>query len=225
MIYPPAIAILDDDDAVGKALQRILRSVGVEILAFTSVHKFLETFAERDPEVLILDVQMPEMTGLELQELLHTQKRQFPIIFITAREDEEFRQRALANGACGFLSKPFEKRTVLDLVDQARQRPRPSANLRLQSPLTRIKALFGGHPRSDSLIDFDSNDLQPCPFCGSHARLDKGTQVSPRGQTYHHARVVCTRCGAMVGTDRSETFPSSASAAQEAAKRWNRRFH
>ncbi|MGC8989721.1 MAG: response regulator transcription factor, partial [Verrucomicrobiia bacterium] len=83
------IAIVDDNESVGKALRRILRPLPAEIRVFTSAGEFLRAFEDRDPSVLVLDLQMPEMDGLQLQQHLRRENREVPIIFITARDDEE----------------------------------------------------------------------------------------------------------------------------------------
>lgn len=223
MIYPPSIAILDDDAAVGRALKRMLKPLGLEIMPFTSVSSFLDAYADHDPKALLLDVQMPEMTGLELQETLRSKNRMFPIIFVTARDDEDFKQRALANGACGFLSKPFEKQAILKLLNRALHQPHTPGNVRPQSRLSKISLhLLGSlqrHHRSDPVL----NELRNCPFCGANPRLDKSRYVGARGEQRYYARVVCPQCGAMTATDRSEAFTSSTLAAREASNRWNRR--
>ncbi|MCX8109292.1 MAG: response regulator [Verrucomicrobiae bacterium] len=219
-----AVAIVDDDESVGRALKRMLRSLPVEVYVFTRATKFLETFANRDPALLILDLQMPEMDGLELQQALRKQNRTFPIVFITARDDDDFKQRAIATGAMDFLTKPFEKAVVLSLVSKAlslaeERRPR----LRLVGRFADgFKRLIRPHIAEEG-YDFEQGDLLPCPFCGAYPRVDKGTHVDMRGREHHYARVVCPRCGAMVATERDEKFPSAIAAASEITRRWNLR--
>lgn len=226
MVKPPSvIAILDDNESVGKALKRMLRSLPYEIQVFTSVKKFLEAFADKNPQLLILDLQMPEMDGLELQQLLRKQNRNFPIVFITARDDEEFRQRAMAAGAMDFLTKPFEKEVVLSLVRKAlSQTQQQKPQLRLVGRLTDgLRRLTRPQLVGDDATDYELRDLLPCPFCGSYPRLDKGRYIDNSGRERYYARVVCPRCGGMLGTDRDDNFPSLSAAASEIVRRWNLR--
>ena len=223
MLTPPFIAIVDDDEAVRKALKRMLRSLGVEVQAFPSAREFLEVLPAREPEVLLLDLQMPEMSGLELQELLVSQKRRIPIVFITARDDEEVRQQALARGARGFIPKPFERKAILDLIAAllGTDSPASSGKLRLQpqQPYAR--------PRIDSpardVVDFELKDLLPCPFCRKYPRLDKGRLIDKEGRDRFYARIICARCGAMLGSTPDQVFASLVEAAEDAVKRWNQR--
>ncbi|MDH7501630.1 MAG: response regulator [Verrucomicrobiota bacterium] len=218
------IAIVDDNESVGRALRRILRSLPAEVRVFTSAGEFLKAFGDRDPSVLILDLQMPEMDGLQLQQHLRNENREVPIIFITARDDEELRKQAIGGGALGFLTKPFDKKAVLSLVaDALKQTESRKSQLRLVGRLTSGLVKLVRPQLAHEDLDFALGDMLPCPFCGSHPRSDKGTNIDLRGRARHYARVVCPRCGAMISTDRDEEFASAAAAEAEIRRRWNRR--
>jgi len=224
MISPPVIAIVDDNESVGKALSRMLRHLPMQIRVFTSASEFLRAFADRDPAVLILDLQMPEMDGLQLQQHLRRENREVPIVFITARDDEELRKQAMAGGALGFLTKPFDKKAVLSLVTHALKRAEPrKTRLRLIGRLTTGLGQLVRPQLAHEGEDFELNEMLPCPFCGSYPRSDKGTNMDLRGRARHYARVICPRCGAMLATDRDEEFISAAAAEAEIKRRWNRR--
>lgn len=106
----PLIAIVDDDESVCRAMKRLVRSLGMAADAFTSGQEFIdqiETTPSFQPDCVVLDVQMPGMNGLEVQERLASSGNPLPVIFITAHDETEVRDRALAAGAVAFLRKPF----------------------------------------------------------------------------------------------------------------------
>ena len=106
----PLIAIVDDDESVCRALQRLVRSLGMVGQTFPSGLAFLELFEALPmfrPDCVVLDVQMPGMNGLEVQNELRRTHRSLPVIFITAHDELDVRERALASGAVAYLRKPF----------------------------------------------------------------------------------------------------------------------
>jgi FixJ family two-component response regulator len=106
----PLIAIVDDDVSVCRALKRLVRSLGMDAETFVSGQEFidvLEAMPSSDPDCVVLDVQMPGMNGLEVQERLARRGHLLPVIFITAHDDSVGRERALAAGAVAYLRKPF----------------------------------------------------------------------------------------------------------------------
>ena len=111
------VAIVDDDEAVGRSIRRLLRSAGIESESFSSGDRFLELRAGMPsyrPACVILDVQMPGLNGLEVQKRLAGSG--LPIIFITAHEDTSVREQALAAGAVAFLRKPFNGEILIKAV-------------------------------------------------------------------------------------------------------------
>ena len=113
------ISIVDDDESVRVATQRLVRSLGFVAHAFASPEEFLHSPRLNDTACLIADVQMPGMSGVELQSLLVARGNQTPMIFITAFPDERIRTRAMDAGAIGFLSKPFDGRTLVECLHRA----------------------------------------------------------------------------------------------------------
>jgi FixJ family two-component response regulator len=113
------IAIVDDLQSIREALRILLRSVGFTAEAFASAEDFLHSNHLQHTACLILDLQMPGMSGLELQQLLAAAKCRIPIIFITAKNDEESRTRAFQAGAFEFLPKPFREDALLHAVRMA----------------------------------------------------------------------------------------------------------
>ncbi|HUK41474.1 MAG TPA: response regulator [Candidatus Acidoferrales bacterium] len=104
------IAIVDDDESVCRAIKRLVRSLGMEAHTFTSAQEFMQ-IVDGVPciqiDCIVLDVQMPGLNGLQVQERLLREGKQIPIVFITAHEEAAVRERALAAGAVAFLNKPF----------------------------------------------------------------------------------------------------------------------
>jgi FixJ family two-component response regulator len=104
----PLISIVDDDDTVRAATESLVKSLGFQTSTFASAESFLQSSSLSETRCLILDVQMPSMSGIELQDRLSNLGFEIPIIFITAYPDDTVRQRALQAGAVAFLLKPFE---------------------------------------------------------------------------------------------------------------------
>jgi FixJ family two-component response regulator len=115
----PTVIVIDDEPTVGKALGRLLHSAGFNAQTFTSAREYLNYSAACEPEIIVLDVKMPGMTGLELQEALNAQGKDTPIIFISAYRDETTKNEAMAAGAVAFLYKPFNDESLLDAIEKA----------------------------------------------------------------------------------------------------------
>ena len=120
----PLIAVVDDDASMRGALRNLLRSVGFRAAAFASAEEFLQTSQIQDTACAIVDVRMPGMSGLELQQHLATIQYPIPLIFITAHGDAEARARALRAGAVDFLYKPFSEEVLLRAIQSALQASR-----------------------------------------------------------------------------------------------------
>ena len=118
----PLIAIVDDDESVCRAMKRLVRSMGMEAEPFTSGREFIdriETTPSFQPDCVVLDVQMPGMNGLEVQERLASSGNRLPVIFITAHDEAGVRDRALAGGAVAFLRKPFNDELFIETLRAA----------------------------------------------------------------------------------------------------------
>ena len=114
----PVIAIVDDDASIRRSLLRVVQAAGYKVEAFASGREFLEWLPQNRAACLVLDVQMNEMNGFDLQDRLAV-----PIIFITAHDDAPIRERIERSGAAGHLRKPFDAQTVLDAIGRAVTRP------------------------------------------------------------------------------------------------------
>jgi FixJ family two-component response regulator len=118
----PLIAIVDDDESVCRAMKRLVRSLGMDSNAFASGQDFIdliETMPSFQPDCVVLDVQMPGMNGLEVQERLASSGNRLPVIFITAHDEAGVRDRALAAGAVAFLRKPFNDESFITTLHLA----------------------------------------------------------------------------------------------------------
>lgn len=113
----PLISIVDDDESVREALKSLIESVGFRTEVFSSGEDFLNSDHFGDTDCLIVDVRMPGMSGLELQERLNAVHSLIPLIFISAHGDEEARARALQAGAIDFLQKPFSADSLFRAID------------------------------------------------------------------------------------------------------------
>ena len=115
----PIISIIDDDESMRCAMKSLVTSLGLDAYAFASAEAFLQSPHLDDTSCLITDLQMPGLSGVELQKSLLAQGRRIPIIFMTAFPEERMRARAIVAGALGFLSKPFDSQTLINLIDKA----------------------------------------------------------------------------------------------------------
>lgn len=111
------ISIVDDDRSGRIALSSLVRSMGYEPCLFASAEEFLASTQRNQTDCLISDVQMPGMTGLDLQDELIHDGQAIPMILITAHPEETVRRRAKDAGAVGFLSKPFDGQVMIDCIE------------------------------------------------------------------------------------------------------------
>lgn len=113
------VFIVDDEEAICEAICNLLDSVGMRREYFHSAAEFLKSGRSRDPGCLVLDVRLPEMTGIEFQEELARLGIDIPIIFMTAHGDIPMVRKVLKAGAVEFLTKPFQKEELLSAIRQA----------------------------------------------------------------------------------------------------------
>ena len=119
MSKPPVIAVVDDDGSVRAATCNLVRSLGYIVHAFASAEEFLQSPHLNETSCVIADVQMPAMSGLELQSYLISKGYGLPFIFITAFSVETARVSAMKAGAVAFLIKPFAGEALIDCLDAA----------------------------------------------------------------------------------------------------------
>lgn len=122
MSQVPVISIVDDDASVREATKGLVRSLGYEAATFESAEAFLGSERLHDTDCLITDVQMPGLSGVDLQSRLIEDGYRMPVIFLTAFPEDRIRDRVLGAGAYGFLSKPFEEENLIGCLTRALER-------------------------------------------------------------------------------------------------------
>jgi RNA polymerase sigma factor (sigma-70 family) len=138
---PPIVYVVDDDDSVRKSLVRLLKSMDYPARPYASAKEFLEDWRlDPAPGCLVLDVQLPELNGLELQAYLRDTSCPIPIIFITGHGDIPMSVRAMKAGAVDFLAKPFQDESLLRAVQEALARSQRAEAERAEQE--RVAALY-----------------------------------------------------------------------------------
>jgi FixJ family two-component response regulator len=119
----PLIQIIDDDPSVVLGLKRLLRACGMQIQTFASGEEFLTREKPKEADCIIIDIQMPGMTGLDVQAHLKHAGSHVPLIFMTAYATEDIEEQTLRAGAIGFLKKPIPSEKLIELIRVALQPP------------------------------------------------------------------------------------------------------
>jgi FixJ family two-component response regulator len=136
----PTVVVVDDDGAVREALSSLFRSIGLGVKAFASAPEFLKSKLSDGPCCMVLDVRLPELSGLDFQTELAKRNIHIPIVFMTGHGDIPMTVRAMKAGAVEFLPKPFRDQDMLDAVqiglDQDRKRRKNT------SDVSKLKASF-----------------------------------------------------------------------------------
>jgi FixJ family two-component response regulator len=116
------VFVIDDEPSVRKSLGRLLKAAGYHVEVFASAREFLEREWRNETGCLVLDLQMPDLNGLELQQALAQTDRSLPIVFITGHGDIPTSVRAMKAGATDFLPKPFDQKDLLESIERALQK-------------------------------------------------------------------------------------------------------
>jgi two-component system response regulator FixJ len=153
---PATVYVVDDDDGMRRALEALLNTVGFKTAIFSSSNEFLAQYTLTVPGCLVLDIRMPEMSGLELQQQLNKIGSMLPVIFITGHGDVPMAVQAMKEGAFEFIQKPFRDQDLLDCINHALRRDnenRRSLALRTEV-LKRLESLT---PRERQVMDLVVN--------------------------------------------------------------------
>ena len=112
----PLVAVVDDEESIRKSLRRLFMAAELDAAVFGSGQEFLDSLRGRQPDCLVLDLQMPGLTGLEVQRILAGSGARFPTIIITAHDEPEARARCLGAGVAAYLCKPLHDEMLLDAI-------------------------------------------------------------------------------------------------------------
>jgi len=178
----PVVFVVDDDDAVRSSLRLLLKSVGLAATALPTAQEFLSVYNPHQPGCLILDVRMPGMSGIELQQQLNLRGAMLPVIFITGHGDVPMAVDAMRQGAFDFLQKPFRDQDLLDRIQRALARDSANrAELRGRGELRR---------RLDSLTPREKEVLDLVVEGKSNKVVAADLGVSQRTVEIHRGRVM-----------------------------------
>jgi len=137
----PIVFVVDDDESVRNSLRRLLMSVGLAVEVFPSAQAFLDSVRPDAPGCLVLDVQLPGLSGLDLQTELTNTDTALPIVFLTGHGDIPMSVKAMKAGAVEFLTKPFRERDLVDAIRSAIDRDRAARLERLE--LAELRQRYG----------------------------------------------------------------------------------
>jgi FixJ family two-component response regulator len=147
----PIVFVVDDDASVRDAIRKLIASVGLRVETFGSAREFLSFKRPEAPSCLVLDVRLPDLSGLEFQRDLAEDNIHLPIIFITGHADVPMTVRAMKAGAVEFLSKPFRGQELLDAIQEAIAKDRAAWSDRVQ--MTELRARYGSlTPREKEVL-------------------------------------------------------------------------
>jgi two-component system, LuxR family, response regulator FixJ len=178
----PVVFVVDDDDAVRGSLRLLLKSVGLAAQPFGSAQDFLEHYSPDQPGCLVLDVRMPGMSGLELQQQLNVRGAVIPVIFITGHGDVPMAVEAMHHGAFDFLQKPFRDQDLIDRIQRALEKDRGyRQELRKREQI---------RERRDSLTPREQEVLELVTSGKANKVMAADLGVSQRTVEIHRARVM-----------------------------------
>jgi RNA polymerase sigma factor (sigma-70 family) len=126
----PTVFVVDDDALVRRSLERLVLSVGLQVRTFSTAQEFLESERPEGPACVVLDVRMPGLSGLDLQEKLSATGLDMPVIFVTGHGTVPMSVRAMKAGAIDFLQKPFDDQILLDAIQRAIDKDRKATEQR-----------------------------------------------------------------------------------------------
>ena len=182
MTKKPLVMVVDDDSGVRNAMRILLKSVGMECVLYSSAQEFLAAYQPGQPGCLLLDIRMPGMSGLELQQQLNLRGAVIPVIFMSGHGDIPMAVEAMQHGAFDFLQKPFRDQDLLDriqraMVKDAERREALGEHSRIRAHLSSLTA------REREVLDLMTLGKQ-------NKAIAQDLGVSPRTIEIHRARVM-----------------------------------
>lgn len=180
---PPIVFVVDDEPAICLSLKRLVKSVGLEAQTFTSAREFLRAKRPDGPGCLVLDVRLPGLSGLDLQQELLDAKVDLPIIFITGHGDIPMSVRAIKAGAVEFLTKPFRDQDLVDAIQHGIEKHRAARQDSFK--LTEFRALYDSlTPREREVFPLVASGLLNKQIAAQLGTGEKTIKVH-RGQVMH----------------------------------------
>jgi FixJ family two-component response regulator len=177
-----AVFVVDDDEAVRTSLRLLIRSIGLPVEAFESAQDFLNHFDPDRPGCLVLDIRMPGMSGLELQQKLNERHAITPVVFITGHGDVPMAVEAMQAGAIDFVQKPFRDQDLIDRINRALEKDRTNrAVLKERDAIRQRMAELT--PREREVLDLVTKGRANKVIAGD-------LSVSQRTVEIHRARVM-----------------------------------
>ena len=177
----PTVYVVDDDPGVRDALAILIGTEGLHVLTFDSANAFLKSYTETDIGCLVLDIRMPDIDGLALQDILSIKENRLPIIFITGHGDLEQCTKAFRGGATDFITKPIDRNHLLDSLRKAIRR-----SIQLQkheSETAEVKQQLGKVTEREMVI------LRMVADGLSSKEIAKALDVSPRTIEAHRSNL------------------------------------
>ena len=179
MSYP--VYLVDDDGAVRQALALLLSTVGVQVTGFADPQAFLARLPALSPGCLVLDIRMPVISGLKLQERLAGQGIDWPVIVISGHGDIEACRRAFRNGAVDFLSKPIDEQDLIDAIQKGQEALERMLSRRAERAET-LALLAALTPREREVLDHIAGGF-------TTRQIASGLGLSPRTVESHRAAI------------------------------------
>ena len=179
---PPTVFVVDDDEAMRSSLQWMIESVGLAVECFASAEDFLQSYYPGRAGCLLLDVRMPGMGGLELQEYLQRNEISIPVIIITGHGDVAMSVRAMKGGAVDFIEKPFNDELLLDAIRNALSKDEKNREEQaVRAELAARLALLT--PREHEVMDMVTQGK-------SNKEIANALGVTPKTVEAHRAKVM-----------------------------------
>jgi two-component system response regulator FixJ len=181
-VNEPTVFIVDDDQAVARSLRWLIESVRLRVETYAAAQDFIDGYDATKPGCLVLDVRMPGMSGIELQERLAAQRIRVPIIFITGHGDVQMAVRAVQAGAFDFVEKPFNDQDLLDRIQRAIARDTEWRDREQQQ--AHLRTLFASlTPRESEVLDLVVDGL-------SNKAVANALGLSAKTVEVHRAKVM-----------------------------------
>lgn len=178
----PIVYVVDDSPSVREALRWLIESVRLKVRTFASAHAFLKAIRDDQVGCLVLDVRMPEMSGLELQREMNHRGIRIPVIIVTGHGDVKIAVRAMKAGAFDFLEKPFDEQTLIELIQRAVAHDAKEARKR-----TCAREM---HARLDSLTAREKQILGLVVAGKSSKAIGFALKVSRKTVEFHRANIM-----------------------------------